>query len=141
RVARLELDDGLLPARPRAAREAAALRLGLHLENVHAHDGDVEQLLDRLAYLRLVGVLVHLERVLVLGDLLVALLRDHGAEQHLRRMQAHPAALRSTASRAASLTSSERAHTTCATSSSDGSVTSTRWSFRKDFAGYNWPSA
>ncbi len=35
---------------------------------------------------------------------------------------------------AAWLTSSERAHTTSATSSSDGMVTMTRWRLRNDFA-------
>ena len=47
--------------------------------------------LDRLADLRLVRVLVHLERVLAVGDQAVALLRDDRREQHLVRMEAHQA--------------------------------------------------
>ena len=47
----------------------APLRLGLHLDDVDADDLDVEELLDGLADLRLVRVLVHLERVAVLDDL------------------------------------------------------------------------
>src|SRR5204863_2205156 len=82
-------------------------------------------------HLRLVGVLVHLERVLVLLDQLVALLRDDGAEQDLAWMEAHDA-LPCTAGSAASLTSSERAHTTSVTSSSDGTVTTTRSRLRND---------
>src|SRR5437763_648179 len=113
------MDDGLLPAGPDAAVEAAPLRLRLHLDDVDALDLDVEELLDGLAHLRLVCVLVDLERVLVARDLLVALLRDHRADQHFRRMQAHErAALPCTASSAVWLTSSDRAQTTCVTSSS-----------------------
>ena len=52
-------------------------------------DLDVEELLDRLADLRLVRVLVHLERVAVLRDLTVALLGDDRARSGLRRMEAH----------------------------------------------------
>src|SRR5579864_4976230 len=132
RVALAQMDDRLLPARLRTENAAAALRLRANLDDVHALDLDVEELLDGLAHLRLVCVLVHLERVLVLRDLLVALLRDHRTDQHLAWMQAHDA-LPCTASSAAWLTSSERAHTTCATSSSDGTVTSTRSRLRNDF--------
>src|SRR5256885_16048910 len=49
-----DLDDRLLPALTGAADQAAPLRLGLHLRHVHAHDLDLEQLLDGLADLRLV---------------------------------------------------------------------------------------
>src|SRR5690348_5735618 len=52
----------------------------------------------------------------------------------LRRAYAHCDALPCTSSSAACETTSERAHTTCATSSSDGTVTSTRWRLRNDFA-------
>src|SRR4029077_5077307 len=125
RVALLELDDGLLPARAKALVDAAPLGLRLHLDDVHVHDVDVEELLDGLPDLRLVRVRVHLERVLVLRDLLVALLRDHGPDQHFARMQAHEPRP-CTSGSAASLTSSARAHTTCATSSSSGVTTMTR---------------
>src|SRR5579875_2638444 len=132
-VAGLELDDRLLPAGARALERAAPLRLRLHLDDVDADDLDVEELLDGLADLRLVRVLVHLERVAVLRDLLVALLRDHGTDQHLARMKAHRApAFPCTSGSAASLTTSDRAHTTCATSSSAGTVTSTRSRLRND---------
>src|SRR5215471_10814629 len=90
-VAGLEVHDRLLPAGPHAAMHAAALRLRLHLEDVHALDRDVEQLLDGLTDLHLVRVLVNLERVLVGRDLLVALLGDHRLDQHLARVQAHDA--------------------------------------------------
>src|SRR5439155_19208015 len=90
-VALFELHDRLLPARPAAAREPAALRLGLHLEDVHALHLDAEELLDRLADLRLVSVLVHPERVLAVGDERVALLRHDRSEEDLVRMQAHSA--------------------------------------------------
>ena len=89
RVARLELDDGLLPARTDALDGTAALRLGLHLDDRDVQDLDVEELLDGLADLRLVRILVDLERVAVLRDLAVALLGDHGCDQHLAGMKAH----------------------------------------------------
>src|SRR5205085_2100596 len=112
-----QLLDRLLPTRLRALERAAALRLRLHLDDVHALHLDLEELLDGLADLRLVRILVDAEGVLVLRDLLVALLGDDRADQDLARMQAHEA-LPCTASSAAWLTSSERAQTTCATSSS-----------------------
>src|SRR3954454_13745230 len=134
RVTGAQLHDGLLPARLRAEEAAAALRLRLHLDDVHALDLDVEQLLDGLAHLRLVRVLMDLEGVLGVRDLPVRLLGDDGADQHLRRMQAHDVALPCTSSRADWETTSERAHTTCATSSSAGTVTNTRSRLRNDFA-------
>src|SRR5690349_9591241 len=131
RVAGLELDDGLLPTGARALDHPAPLRLGRHLDDVHAEDRDLEELLDGLADLRLVRVLVHLERVAVLLDLVVALLADHRLDQDLSGVQAHDA-LPCTRGSAASVRTSERAQTTCATSSSDGTVTSTRGRFRND---------
>src|SRR5919197_5008533 len=74
RLAGRELHDGLLPAGARAADRPAPLRLRPHLDDVHARDLDVEQLLDRLAHLRLVRVLVHAERVLAVLDQRVRLL-------------------------------------------------------------------
>src|SRR5437016_553085 len=109
-VALAELHDGLLPARPAAPGEPAPLRLGLHLEDVHALHLDAEELLDRLADLGLVRILVHPERVLAIGDERVALLRDDRGDQDLIRMKAHSGvpdpARASTCGRAASLTSS-----------------------------------
>src|SRR5205085_12192494 len=81
-----------------------------------------------------------LERVLVARDLLVALLRDHRADQHFARMQAH-IALPCSSSSAAWLTSSERAHTTCETSTSDGIITSIRSRLRNDSMRLSSPSA
>src|SRR5581483_4923445 len=130
----LERRDGHeAAAGARALEVAAPLRLGLNLDDVHGHDLDVEELLDGLADLRLVRVLVDAERVAVLLDLLVALLGDDGADQDLGGMEAHALtpAFPSTSGSAASLTTSERAHTTCATSSSAGTVTSTRSRLRK----------
>src|SRR4051812_49276427 len=86
-------------------------------------------------------VRVHLERVLAVLDQAVALLRDDRSEQHLVRVQAHDDALFSTSSRAASVTSSERAQTTCATSSSAGTVTSTRSRLRNDLINVSSPSS
>src|SRR5207302_5563345 len=131
RVARLELDDRLLPTLADALVDTAPLRLGLDLEDVHGRHLDAEELLDGLADLRLVRVLVHLERVAVLHDLAVALLGDDGRDQDFTGMEAH-CALPCTSSSAASLRSSERAHTISATLSSDGTVTTTRSRLRKD---------
>src|SRR3954465_2126768 len=73
---RRHLDDRLRP-RPRAARGlAAALGLGLHRHRVDLDDVDVEERLDGLADLRLVGVRVDPERVLLRGREHVGLLAD-----------------------------------------------------------------
>src|SRR4026208_611402 len=95
---------------------------------LHAH---LEQLLHGLADLRLVRVGMDVECVLALLDQLVALLRDDRREQNLVWMQAHDA-LPWTCSSAPSLTSSERAQTTWCTSSSAGTVTTTRSRLRND---------
>src|SRR5919198_842924 len=60
-VALAELHDRLLPAGLRSLVVAAALRLRLHLDDVHALDLDVEELLDGLADLRLVRLRMHAE--------------------------------------------------------------------------------
>src|SRR5215210_7935353 len=132
RLALAELDDRLLPPGLGALDHRPTLRLGLHLEDVDVLHLDAEQLLDRLTNLRLVGVGMHLERVLAVGDQAVALLRDHRREQDLVRMKTHDARPWTTGS-AASLTTSERAQTTSATSSSAGTVTTTRARLRNDF--------
>src|SRR5207237_9767828 len=90
-LALADLDDRLLPARPDPAPEAAALGFRLHLEDVHALDVDLEQLLDGLPDLRLVRIRVDAERVLALVYQLVALLRHDCGEQALIRMEAHDA--------------------------------------------------
>src|SRR2546423_1933258 len=132
RVALAHLHDGLLPARPRAAVEAGRLRLRLALRAVHALGLHVEELLDGLPHLGLVRPRVHAEGVLAVGDQRVALLAHDRREEHFVRMQAHEA-LPCTSGSAASVTRSERAQTTAATSSSPGEVTATRSRFRNDF--------
>src|ERR671919_550680 len=82
-VAGAQLDDRLLPARLAPAVEPAALRLRAHLHDVDALDRDVEELLDRLANLRLVRLRVDAERVLVVLDQAVALLRDDRRDENL----------------------------------------------------------
>src|SRR6187200_1639152 len=139
-VTSAKLDDRLLPARPAALGEPTALRLRLDLHDVDRCDLDLEELLDGLANLRLVRVLVHLERVLAVGDERVALLRDDRREEDLVRMQSHsaassplptPARPRTSGSAASEMTS-ERAHTSDATSSSAGVTTRTFSRLRKD---------
>src|SRR5436305_3316311 len=140
RLAGPDLHDRLLPAGLAALDEPTALRLRADLDDVHALDVDVEQLLDRLADLCLVRVRVDAERVTVVAlDLLVALLRDDRREQDLVGMQTHEALL-STASSAAWLTSSERAHTSAATSISAGVTTWTPARLRNDFTIASWSS-
>src|SRR3954469_22100724 len=82
-LTRRHLDDRLLP-RPRAARGlAAALGLGLHRHRVDLDDVDVEERLDGLADLGLVGVRVDPERVLVGRREHVGLLAHDRADDHL----------------------------------------------------------
>src|SRR4029078_9208148 len=122
-----ELDDGLLPAGLHALDHPAALRLGLHLDDVHGDDVDLEELLDRLADLGLVRVGVDAERVLAVGRARVALLGHDRGECDLacvhRAAPPSPAALSlarvCTSGSAFSETTSERAQTTALTSRSD----------------------
>src|SRR5206468_2480302 len=82
-LTRGHLHDGLLPC-PRAARGlAAALGLGLDRHRVDLDDVDVEERLDGLADLGLVGVLVDPERVLVGRREDVGLLADDGPDDDL----------------------------------------------------------
>src|SRR5436190_10627222 len=140
RLAGPDLHDRLLPAGLAALDEPTALRLRADLDDVHALDVHVEQLLDGLPDLGLVRVRVDAERVAMVAlDLFVALLRDHGCEQDLVGMKAHEA-LTSTAPRAAWLTRSERAQTSAATSISAGVTTWTPARLRNDFAIAAWSS-
>src|SRR6187551_1920932 len=132
-VALAQLHDGLFPARLRALVVAAPLGLGLHLDDVHALDLDVEELLHRLADLCLVRLRVDAERIFVVLDQAVALLGDHRGDEDLARVEAHEA-ISFTRSSAASVASTELAQTRAPTSSSDGSSTSTRSRLRNDFA-------
>src|SRR3954449_9612283 len=129
RVAGAQLHDGLLPAGTRALEEAAPLRLRLNLDHVDALDLDVEELLDGLADLRLVRVRMDLERVAPARRRLVRLLADDRREDHLGCV--HYEALPVTASRAASVRSSDRAHVQAVTSSSDGETIATFCRLRK----------
>src|SRR5918996_2412949 len=85
-LARGELDDRLLPGARSAAVQPAPLRLGLHLRGANGLHVDVEDLLDGLGDLKLVGPVVDPERVLALRHQGVALLRDDGADDHLARL-------------------------------------------------------
>src|SRR6202162_3768462 len=131
RVALAELNDCLLPAGAPALDVVALLRLRRDLGHVHRDDLDAEELLNRLPDLGLVSVLVHAERVLAVLDQAVALLGDHGREEHLVRMQAHEA-VPWTACSTPGLTSRPRPQTTPATSSSEDRTTTTRSRFRND---------
>src|SRR5919107_804043 len=84
RVAVLERDDRLLPARRRPAGAAAGHRVPAHLHGADARGGHSEELLERVPDLVLVGVGVHLEGVHLAG--LVggrALLGHHRANDDL----------------------------------------------------------
>src|SRR5215475_9591634 len=105
RLALAQLDDGLFPAGPTAARHAAPLRLRADLDDVDALHLHAKELLDGLADLRLVRVRVHAEGVLPVLEQAVALLGDHRGEQDFVRVKTHAAApFLSTSSSAASLT-------------------------------------
>src|SRR6478609_129348 len=84
RIAFLERDDGLLPARGGAAGAAARDGVAAHLHGADARGRDAEQLLERVADLILVRLGVHLERVhlpsLIGGR---ALLGHHRADDDL----------------------------------------------------------
>ena len=73
--------------------------------------------------LRLVRLRVDPERVLVVLDEAVALLRDDRGDDDLPGIEAHAPATSWIRSSAPSVTSTERAHTSAPTSSSDGSTT------------------
>src|ERR1044071_8477557 len=88
-LARVDLHDRLLPALPRPLVQPAPLRLRLHLRDVDREHADLEQLLDGLADLRLVRLGVHAERVLLLLDQPIALLRDDRRDDHLAGREAH----------------------------------------------------
>src|SRR5947208_2432526 len=89
RVTLAELHDRLLPAWAPALDVVAHLRLRRYLDDVHRHDLDAEELLDGLPDLRLVRVLVNLERVLAVLDQAVALLRHDRSKEHLVWMERH----------------------------------------------------
>src|ERR687895_2142365 len=83
RLALADLHDGLLPGARAPGGEPAALRLGRHRRRADLDDADVEELLDRLLDLRLVGIRMDAERVLARRRQHVRLLRDDGADDDL----------------------------------------------------------
>src|SRR5579875_394086 len=78
--------DRALGVRPLAPALPGAPALARPVERVHAGHLDPEHLLDRLLYLRLVGVRRHDEGVLALVEKAVALLRHHRAQQDVPRV-------------------------------------------------------
>src|SRR3954447_5186145 len=138
RVLRVQGHDGLLPAPAAAARVAAPLRLGLHPGGAHAGHAHAEDLLDRLAHLRLVGALVDAERVLARREQRVALLRDHRPDDHLAGV--HDALLVS-CSRAASEATRRAAPTRSATPTWSACSTDTPVMLRNDLPQASSPSA
>src|SRR5215217_9286971 len=135
----MEGHDRLLPLAPLAASEAAALRLGLHPGHAHAVDPHVEDLLDRLADLRLVRPLVHAERVLVGREQGVALLGDHRPDDHLARVH-FATAFSVSRARAASEMTSRACPTTSATPTSSACITLTPRRLRNDLTQVSSPS-
>src|SRR6185503_3164871 len=85
-VALFEVDDRLLPGRPPALIAAIRTALRAHHERADGGHGDFEQRLDRRLDLRLAGVEMDLERVLLAGAVRRRrLLRDDGRDD--RRVQ------------------------------------------------------
>src|SRR5215211_1394467 len=82
----MQRHDRLLPLPPLPPAPAAPLGLRLHPCRPDAGHAHAEDVLDRLAHLRLVRPLVHAERVLVGPEQGVALLRDDGPDDHLARV-------------------------------------------------------
>src|SRR5579875_2742271 len=115
-VAGAQGHDGALDAAPGAVPESGALALALPVERVDVEHLDVEHLLDRDLDLGLVGQRVDVERVLVVVQQAVALLRDHRSEQHVARIVEHQASLPSSV--AASAASVASLLLSCATSAS-----------------------
>src|SRR5215212_10778405 len=135
----MERDDRLLPPAPVSARQAAALRLGLHPGSAHAIHAHAEDLLDRLAHLRLVGALVHPERVLVRREQRVALLGDDRPDDHLARVH-FDAAFSVRRARAASEITSRAWPITSATPTASACMTLTSRMLRKDLTQFSSPS-
>src|SRR5207247_10598766 len=118
---------------------AAALRLRPQLHRLDVDHADIEDLLDRGADRRLVRIRVDSERVFVLRDQGIALLRDDRANDHLARIHQAlssecPAATLVSSSSAGSETTTDAAPSTSATPASAAGQTSTRAMFRNDFA-------
>src|SRR3954471_1714287 len=137
----MELDDGLLPRAAAPGRVAAALRLRLDAHRAHLEHAHAEDLLHGLADLRLVGVVVDAERVLVRREQRVALLGhdradDHGAGVHaVAASRFVPAGLRAIVVRdstAEGVSTSRCAPTMSATPTRSSACTSTPERLRND---------
>src|SRR4030095_12678300 len=105
-VARRQAHDGALGVLAATEPRPGALALALPVQRVDVEDGHVEDLLDGDLDLGLVGVRAAHERVLVVVQQPVALLRDHRSEQDVSRVGDHcvhsfgPAAVAGSAPRA-----------------------------------------
>src|SRR6266545_552071 len=91
-VAFAKRDDREIDRLARAVAESGPLPFAWPVERVHVGDLDIEHLLDGDLDLRLVRQRVDVERVLVLVQQAVALLRDHRSEQHVTRVVEHQSA-------------------------------------------------
>src|SRR5215210_7487115 len=142
----MEGHDRLLPLAPAAARDAAALRLGLHPRRAHAVHADTEDVLDGLAHLSLVRPLVDAERVLVGGEERVALLGDDRPDDHLARVHSDAAfsvfwaAFSVSRASAASDTTIRACPITSATPTASACMTVTSRRLRNDFTAVSSPS-
>src|SRR6266496_2361439 len=88
-VAFTKRDDRALDRLARAVTESGPLPFAWPIERVHVGDLDVEHLLDGDLDLRLVRQGVDVERVLVLIQQAVALLRNDRSEQHIAGIVEH----------------------------------------------------
>src|SRR6266568_6820126 len=88
-VAFTKRDDRALDRLARAVTESGPLPFAWPIERVHVGDLDVEHLLDGDLDLRLVRQRVDVERVLVLIQQAVALLRNDRSEQHIAGIVEH----------------------------------------------------
>src|SRR5215212_6324336 len=135
----MQRHDRLLPAAPLPLAEAASLGLGLDPGRAHAGHPDAEDLLHRLAHLRLVRALADPERVLVRREQRVALLRDHRAHDHLAGVHL-ATAFSVTRASAASETTRRPAPITSATPTWSACSTVTPTRLRNDLRQFSSPS-
>src|SRR4051812_45778497 len=82
----MQLDDRLLPLARAAGGHTPALRLRADVNGAHILDTHAEDVLDGLPDLRLVGIRMDAERVLVGGEQRIRLLADDRPDQDLARV-------------------------------------------------------